>query len=66
MYLSVYIAIETCSTAVFPQKNWVVGFGLIVYFLAHTFYHHVEVIVMSQSDYTDIDNNMGVKYTSII
>ena len=48
-----------------PLKIGVVGFGRFGQFIARTFSQHGEVIVTSRSDYTDIANNMGVKYTSL-
>ena len=48
-----------------PLKIGVVGFFQIGYFIARNFYHHGEVIVTSRYDYTDIYNDMGVKYTSL-
>ena len=48
-----------------PIKIGVVGFGQLRQFIARTFFQHCEVIVTSRSDYTDISNDMGVKYTSL-
>ena len=48
-----------------PIKIGVVGFGQFGQFIACTFSQHGKVIVTSRSDYTDISNDMGVKYTSL-